>query len=270
MNTKPSASYTLPTGATDAGRLDVIQLVYGPVSFRGLDAGGIGAARRVADIGCGTGTMTRWMAEHMAPAGQVDAIDISEEQLAVARSTAPAPKAGKITFSQASAYETGLPKGMYDLAFTRLVLCHLQEPAKAVAAMADLLKPGGRLVLVDMEVRSVFTMPPSTHYERYIASVPPHARALGVDYNVGIRLPELLASAGLKVASIIADQPIFNEGPGKSLWENTWRSVLPFRVKAGSMTQEEGEDILSGMAAHNARPDVWVAVAKMFAAVGVK
>jgi SAM-dependent methyltransferase len=270
MNTKSSASNTLPTGISDASRLDVIHLVYGPFSFRALDVAGIGGARRVADFGSGTGTVSRWMAERMGPEGQVDGIDISEDQVAVASSTAVPVNSGKVNYRVSSAYEPGLPQGVYDLAFTRLVLCHLKEPAKAVAEMAALLKPGGRLVLVDMDLRTPFTMPPSTHYEQWIASIPAHAKALGVDYNIGVRLPELLSEAGLKVISVIADQPIYNDGPGKLLWENTWRAVLPFRVKAGSMTEEKGDELLAGMAAHNARPDVWVAVAKMFAAVGVK
>ena len=65
--------YVLPTGSRDASRLDVIHEVYGPISFRGLEAAGIEGARRAADIGCGTGTMSRWLAQRMGAGSRVDA-----------------------------------------------------------------------------------------------------------------------------------------------------------------------------------------------------
>lgn len=260
--------YVLPTGASDAARLDVIHEVYGPISFRGLEAAGIGNAHRAADIGCGTGTMSRWLAERMGDGSKVDAVDISEDQLDVARTLQPAAGAGTITYSLASAYEPTLPEAQYDIVFVRLVLCHLKEPNKAVAEMAKLLKPGGRLVLVDMDRYSFMAMPPSEHYRRWLERGREHQHNIGVDYAVGTRLHELLSGAGLETTFLAADQPIYNKGSGKHLWQNTWRSTLPNLVKAGSITQAEGEELIAGMAMHDARPDVWIAVAKMFVAVG--
>ncbi len=260
--------YVLPTGASDAARLDVIHEVYGPLSIRGLEAAGIGGGRRAADIGCGTGTMSRWLAQRMGEGAQVDAVDISEDQLAIARRTQPGAGAGTIAYGVASAYDPGLPEARYDIVFVRLVLCHLKEPDRAVAAMARLLRPGGRLVIVDMDMYSFLAMPPSDHYRQWLEGARVHQQNIGVDYAVGTRLPELLSGAGLEATFLAAEQPIYNAGPGKHLWENTWRSALPYVVAAGSVTPAEGEDLIAGMAAHDARPDVWIAVAKMFAAVG--
>lgn len=262
--------YVLPTGSKDAARLDVIHEVYAPVSIRGLEAAGVDTARRAADIGCGTGTMSRWLAARMGEGSRVDAIDISADQLAVARAVPAAAGAEAIDFSLASAYEPALPHGQYDIVFMRLVLCHLKEPEKAIAAMADLLRPGGRLVVVDMDLYSFEAMPPCDHARRWLAKAQAHQQNIGVDYGVGRRLHELMSRAGLETGFIAADQPIFGAGAGKHLWENTWRSALPFLVSAGSVAQDEGDEMIAGMAAHNARPDVWVAVAKMFAAVGRK
>ena len=69
--------YVLPTGEDDQSRLDIIHAVYGSVSVRGLEAARIGEASRVADIGCGTGTVSPLDGPaHRAP-GRVDAIDIA-------------------------------------------------------------------------------------------------------------------------------------------------------------------------------------------------
>lgn len=263
-------NYVLPTGSTDKARLDVIHEVYAPVSIRGLEAAGVEGARRAADIGCGTGTVSRWLSARMGGGSTVDAIDISEDQLTVARSVPAQAGAGTITYRLASAYDPELPEGQYDIAFVRLVLCHLKEPDKAVAALARLLKPGGRLVLVDMDMYSILPMPASEHYRRWLELARGHQNNIGVDYAVGTRLHDLFAGAGLETAFLTADQPIYNTGPGKHLWVNTWRVALPYIIKAGSATEAEGNDLVAGMAEHNARPDVWIGVAKMFAAVGRK
>ena len=263
--------YVLPTGKQDASRLDLIHTVYAPISFKGLEAANISQAKNAADIGCGTGIVSRWMAQRMGKNGTVDAIDISPEQIEVAKSGAVQKDAAHINFKTGSAYDPQLPESSFDIVFCRLVLCHLKEPAKAVAQMAKLLKSGGRLVLVDMDLRTMFTMPASQHHEEWIKDVViPHKKNIGVDYSIGLKLHELMQDAGLETTFIASDQPLYKTGPEKLLWETTSRSSLPFAVSAGSIAQERGEELLAGRAKHVARPDVWVAATQMFAAVGAK
>lgn len=266
-----SDNYVLPTGQQDKSRLDLIHAVYGRVSEAGLESAGISGATRAADIGCGTGTVARWMAERMGGSGRVDAIDIAPDQLDVARSTPAAPGAAAIHYAVGSAYEPPLQDGAFDLVFCRLVLCHLKEPDKAVARMAKLLRPGGRVVLVDMDLQDIFTMPPCEYYPTFVnEGVTPLQGAMGVDYSVGLRLHGLMMDAGLVTQSITADQPIFRDGPEKHLWEKTWTVALQRAVSSGVMTLERGHELIAGMEMHTSRPDVWVAMAKMFAAVGRK
>ena len=269
--TRVGDDYVLPTGSDDKARLDLIHAVYGSVSRRALKAARIGEATRVADIGSGTGTVSRWIAEQMAPGGHVDGVDIAPEQVEVARSAPPAAGAAAIEYHVGSAYEPGLPERSYDVVFCRLVLCHLQDPAQAVAAMADLLVEGGRLVLVDMDLRDTFTMPPTPFYDACVDEVTvPYGAHIGVDYSVGLRLPGLMSGAGLEPEFVVADQPIFRDGPEKHLWERTWRVAFPRAVADGVVTQERSDELLSGAERHTAGRDVWVAVAKMFAVVGLR
>jgi len=263
--------YVLPTGHDDAFRLDLIHAVYGPISVKALEAARIGEATRAADIGCGTGTIARLMAQRITPGGSVDAIDIAEEQVELARSAPASLGAAQIQYSVGSAYEPGLPERTYDVVFCRLVLCHLQEPARAVAAMAKLLVEGGRLVLVDMDMRDTFTMPPSPLYNSILTEVAlPYGDHIGVDYAVGVRLPELMGEAGLATEFVAADQPIFRDGPEKHLWERTWAVAFQRVVAAGRLDADRSDELISGAERHTASPDVWVAVAKVFAAVGRK
>ncbi len=260
--------YVLPTGTKDAARLDVIHAVYGPLSEKGLKAASIGTAARAADIGCGSGTVSRWMAAKTGQSGRVDAIDISPEQIAVASSVEAPLGAGSIRYQEGSAYEPGLPEACYDVVFCRLVLCHLKEPDKAVGQMARLLRPGGRLVLVDMDLRDLFTMPPSPHFSAFRDEcMIPYEAKIGVDYSIGKRLPQLAMSAGLTVGHVETDQPVFRDGPGKHLWETTFAAGIERHVAEGVITAERDRELIDGMKRHTAKPEVWVAVAKMFAVV---
>jgi SAM-dependent methyltransferase len=263
--------YVLPTGSDDAAWLDVIHAVYGAISETGLERASIGDAARAADIGCGTGTVSRWMASRMGPAGRVDAIDIAPEQIEVAKGIGAEGGASRIHYHVGSAYEPGFPEDVYDVVFCRLVLCHLKDPQKAVTRMARLLRPGGRLVLVDMDLRDTFTMPHCAFYPTYINEcVIPYQTRMNVDYSVGLRLPQLIMGAGLKTDFIAIDQPILRDGPGKHLWEKTWTSALQRAVPEGVITMERGMELIAGMEKHTANPEVWVAVAKTFVVIGKK
>jgi SAM-dependent methyltransferase len=91
------------------------------------------------DLGCGSGTFTRIIAERCAPSA-LTGIDPSEPQLAYARQ-APAPL--PIDYRQADAEALPFPNASFDQAVMALVIFFLPDPAKGVAEMARVLSPGG-------------------------------------------------------------------------------------------------------------------------------
>ena len=99
----------------------------------------------VADLGCGTGQV----AEALAPfVGQVIGVDGSPSMLKAAKKRLQAHKNVDL---RAGTLET-LPvnDGALDAAMLFLVLHHVPDPARCLAEAARALKPGGRLVVVDM------------------------------------------------------------------------------------------------------------------------
>jgi 2-polyprenyl-3-methyl-5-hydroxy-6-metoxy-1,4-benzoquinol methylase len=102
------------------------------------------AGLRVLDVGCGTGRHALRLAERGA---QVTGADPCPEMLAVARELA-AQRGLPVEWLPVG-YED-LPKASFDLVICNLVLCHVQDLAGAVAAMAACLRPGGRLVITDL------------------------------------------------------------------------------------------------------------------------
>ena len=96
---------------------------------------------RIADVGCGTGTLSVLLAEE---GYAVDGVDFSPEMVRRARA-----KAGdRVRFAVGDATEPPLEPGGYDVVLSRHVLWALDQPV-ALERWLALLAEGGRLVLVE-------------------------------------------------------------------------------------------------------------------------
>ena len=100
----------------------------------------------VADIGAGTG----FISAGLAPLVQkVIAIDGSPAMLEVARKNL-APF-NNVEYQVGEGLAIPLPDGSVDAAFANMYLHHCPDPLAAIAEMVRIIKPGGRLVITDMD-----------------------------------------------------------------------------------------------------------------------
>ena len=99
----------------------------------------------VVDLACGTGTMSALMAE-LGHQGR--GIDLSGEMVALARAKT-APFGAAVEVVQGDAADPPFTAGSVDVVFARHILWTLPEPAAALRRWAELLRPGGRMVLVE-------------------------------------------------------------------------------------------------------------------------
>jgi tRNA A58 N-methylase Trm61 len=60
----------------EKGRLALMSQLLDPMHRRYIEVLGISRDARVLEVGCGNGSMSAWMAGHVAPHGQVVAIDL--------------------------------------------------------------------------------------------------------------------------------------------------------------------------------------------------
>jgi SAM-dependent methyltransferase len=94
---------------------------------------------RWIDVGCGNGAFTELLVERCAPS-EVQGIDPSEGQLVYARTR---PGARGAEFRQGDAMALPFPDNKFDAAAMALVLVFVPQPAKGVAEMARVVRPGG-------------------------------------------------------------------------------------------------------------------------------
>ncbi len=99
----------------------------------------------IGDLGCGTGPLLPLLSSSVR---QVIGVDGSDEMLAAARSRTN--HLANIDLRLGSLEALPIDDQMLDAAVMMLVLHHLPSPASALAEAARVLKPGGRLLVVDM------------------------------------------------------------------------------------------------------------------------
>jgi len=101
---------------------------------------------RVADVGAGSGVLARELAE----AGcQVVAVDHSRAMLEAARRKLELAGVAGVEFRLGDASALPLGDGEVDAALGHMVLQYLSSPAEALAEMARVVRPGGRVIAVD-------------------------------------------------------------------------------------------------------------------------
>lgn len=133
------------------------------------------------DIGCGNGAATAMIVERCAPS-EIHGIDPSEGQLAYARSRL-AGSAAK--FRQGEGGALPFPDASFDIGVMALVIFFLPDPAKGVAEMARVVRPGGTIATYGWDLEGGgFTLEPIYAELRQIGiapKMPPSTGAAGPD-----------------------------------------------------------------------------------------
>jgi len=101
----------------------------------------------LADIGCGTGSLTFELARF---ARKVIGVDLSAEMLRRARGIAKVRQIHNVEFQQGDALKLPLDARSVDAAFCVMVLHFLPDPARAIAGLCRIVRPGGSVILVDL------------------------------------------------------------------------------------------------------------------------
>ncbi|MEH0639235.1 MULTISPECIES: class I SAM-dependent methyltransferase [Streptomyces] len=204
-----------PEQTGEGERIDLGALAYDDITMARLRALGAGPGWRCLDVGAGTGTVSRRLLEE-ARVTSVLAVDRDVRFLR----TQPVPG---LDVLEADITAPGFAPGRFRLVHARFVLMHLAERDRLIATLAELLVPGGVLVLSDaVDLTSDRT--PVTPYTTVMRAMWQGLRAsIGTDVSWVPSYPHLLRAAGLtSVAAEIHVPPLLPGGPLSRFWADTW------------------------------------------------
>ena len=102
------------------------------------------APARIADLGCGTGTLVRLLAEE---GHRVDGLDVAPEMIRRAEAKIAGIQGATVRLGDAN--DPDLDPGSFDVVLSRHVLWAMRDPADALRRWLRLVRPGGRVVLVE-------------------------------------------------------------------------------------------------------------------------
>jgi ubiquinone/menaquinone biosynthesis C-methylase UbiE len=131
-----------------ATQWDRMRSSFFPESIRekAVTAAGVTAGAVAADLGAGTGFITEKLLKHGVHVVAVDQAESMLEQMKAKFG----PKAS-VDYRQGDAERLPIESGSLDYAFANMYLHHVEDPAHAIQEMARTLKPGGRLVITDLD-----------------------------------------------------------------------------------------------------------------------
>ncbi len=155
-----------------------------------LPRAGLAQARRLLEVGCGTGALLEDLLTTYP--GALFGLDLAAAHLGLARRHAPSAH-----LARADAHTLPYPSGFFDLTLCHFLLLWVADPARAVAEMARVTRPGGAvLALAEPDYGG------RLDYPEALAEIGIWQTAAlqrqGADPFVGRRLAGLLAGAGLE------------------------------------------------------------------------
>jgi ubiquinone/menaquinone biosynthesis C-methylase UbiE len=135
------------TGQVTRDAAEVYETFFVPALFqqwtdRVAEAADIRSGERVLDVACGTGVLTRAVAERVGPDGTVVGLDLNEGMLAVAGRKAP-----QIEWKHGRAEAPPFDRNSFDAVVSQFGLMFFEDRPTALREMMGVLRPGGRLAL---------------------------------------------------------------------------------------------------------------------------
>ena len=206
--------YIIAGGTDGKSRLNVLSDVLSSSTKSLLEQNGLTAGASLLDAGCGGGNVAVMAAHMVGESGKITAVDFDAEIIALARQDAATQHISNISFRTLSAYDLDYT-AEFDLVYARFLLSHMQHPQDVIGKMLQSLKPGGRVVVEDVQFSGHYCYPACNAFSKYLKYYSTLAAQNNQNAEIGPSLPGLFHKAGLQQVGFDTIQPSFSSGPGK-------------------------------------------------------
>jgi ubiquinone/menaquinone biosynthesis C-methylase UbiE len=263
MNNAAEEKYSLPVGKADLERMTILGDIYMPYCAEFLLQNGLKPGIKVADVGCGPGNTSLWLADQVGEIGKVIGIDNSDAQLFILNNRILEKKIHNISTQKADIYQIDQMNEKFDLIFCRFLFIHLTNPLLAIKKLRMLLKPGGNLIIAELDNATWSSYPESKALKKDTELLCNVGVRKGADFCIGSKLYGYLRKENFNLISIKIAQPIL-EGNNRNylmLKSNAWSSTyLEYNLASSSDIKNMNKELYELI--HNL--DYLIMGAKMF------
>lgn len=216
-------------------RLVALEEGYDPGTVSRLENLGVSRGWTCLEAGAGAGSTTRWLSRRVGIEGHVVAADLDTSFLDLL-------DADNVEIRQVDLRSNSLPENGFDLIHTRFVLGHIPERVEILDSLVGALRPGGWLLLEEMDIFAWGAIDSGLHPEIALAgivSIEEH----GFSPRWGREMPALLRDRGLVNISAVGEAPIVEGGSPVLEWlrltfDQMMNHGLAFDVPGGGSYEE--------------------------------
>jgi SAM-dependent methyltransferase len=240
----------------EGDRLAAMELIWDPGTRAVIEALGIGPDWRCLEVGAGAGSIAAWLADKVAPNGDVLATDVNTRHL-------DALFAPNLEVREHDILNDPLPHARFDLVHARCVVEHLGR--RALERMLPSLRPGGWLVLEGHDWAGAACYPDDEPVRHAIQAKLGLLARSGFDHHYGRKLAHELETAGLEDVGAAGRLHVYRGGsPGSAFARLTFESLAQALLEDGDLTQPDLDHALAKLD----DPDTVFLSAPMIAAWG--
>ena len=196
--------YILAGQDSELDRLQLQARVWEPAGRRVLNEIGDGRGARALDLGCGAMGWLRVLSEWVGTDGEVVGTDIDDNMLSAADKFVSSEELRNVALMKDDLFASDLEPGSFDLVHARFQMSPLGRAQEQMESYLRLVRPGGVIVVEELDVGSWHLNPPPTPaVDELILRLKDFFEQWG-DPHVGRRLPDLFRSNGIE-ANVRAD-----------------------------------------------------------------
>lgn len=262
-------SYVIEGGVQGKARLSVLGQAMNTYSLQALHKTGLRAGHTCLDAGCGGGTMTYDMAAIVGEAGHVTGIDYDNAIIELNKAEATALQVSNVSFKQEDIYNLDAVD-TYDIIYARFLLSHLDNTTLALNNLVRALKPGGSLLIEDLQFSAHFCYPANLAFDTYLQWYAQAVRKNGGNPELGIALHTHLQAAGLQDVQVQVAQPAGISGAAKQMSLLTLDKIKQSLLANGIATEAEFDRVRQEMAVFTADNNSIISMPRTFQVWGRK
>ncbi|EDQ88078.1 uncharacterized protein MONBRDRAFT_9348 [Monosiga brevicollis MX1] len=252
-------------------RLAFFSRLLWPTTRNALQWAELQRGNRVLDLGCGNGHATLGLASFVGRVGRITGVDTSAKALESAAAYVQQNR-DEDAMARVSFLKAEIPNNMaelankrFDLVYSRLLFSYVPEPLASLETCKELLWPGGRILVEDVDYSSSFCYPSSPAFDRYKELHTAISAQLKGHPLIGPKLYSMVKEAGFVDARVRVVQPVFTHADeGRAVARASLQDIRNQVLAHDLASESELAELDHQLRELEHRPDALISLPRIF------